>query len=262
MSPRGAPAGSRAVAGGRAAVRRHGAAGSSRAAPTDSRAPVKSRAAGSSRGAAAPARVSASRSPALSGTGRSNQKERTRTAIVAAARAAIAADGTVTMPEVARRALVSEATAYRYFPDLASLLREGLASLWDSPEHAMAPLAHSDDPVERVGFATETLLRDVLAYQGAVRAMIAAAVTKPGVVQRSGRRLALIGEALRPLEDSMAVQQPARFEQLKRGLAVVVSAETLFTLTDLCGLTPELAIASAIETARSLTAAAVRPAPR
>jgi hypothetical protein len=71
----------------------------------------------------------------------------------------------------------------------------------------------------------------------------------------------LIDEALRPLEASMAVRQPARFEQLKRGLAVVLSAETLFTLTDLCGLTPELAIASAIETARALTVATIRSAP-
>lgn len=195
-------------------------------------------------------------------TGRVNQKERTRSAIVAASREAIASGGEVTMPEVATRALVSEATAYRYFPDLASLLREALAGIWDSPQHAMAPIAHSDDPVERIGFATETLLREVLAYQGAVRAMISAAVTKPGVVLRPGRRFGLIDEALRPLEATMAVQQPARFAQLKRGLAVVVSAEALFTLTDLCGLTPELAIASAIETARSLTAAAVRSARR
>jgi hypothetical protein len=67
----------------------------------------------------------------------------------------------------------------------------------------------------------------------------------------------LIDEALRPLDGTMAVRQPAQFEQLKLGLAVVVSAETLFTLTDLCGLTPEAAIASAAQTARSLTAAAL-----
>jgi hypothetical protein len=36
----------------------------------------------------------------------------------------------------------------------------------------------------------------------------------------------------------------------------VVSAEALFTLTDLCGLTPEQAIASAARTAGTLTTAA------
>ena len=194
-------------------------------------------------------------------TGRSNQKERTRTAIVTAAREAIVAGGEITMPDVARRALVSEATAYRYFPDLASLLREVLAGIWDSPEHAMAPVAGSGDPVERIGFAAEVLLREVLAHQGAVRAMIAASVAKPAAAGlRPGRRIGLIDEALRPLNATMAARHPAQFEQLKRGLAIVVSAEALFTLTDLLGLAPEAAIASAVQTARSLTAAAIAAA--
>ncbi len=207
-------------------------------------------------------RASTTRQSPPASTGRSNQKERTRAAIVAAAREAMTGGGEVTMPEVARQARVSQATAYRYFPDLAALLRAALAASWDSPQDVMAPVAYSEDPVERIGFATEALLREVLAYEAAVRAMLAAAVARPGAVQRPGRRFGLIDEALRPLEGTMAVQQPARFAQLKRGLAVVVSAETLFTLTDLCGLTPELAIASAIETARSLTAAAIRPTAR
>ena len=98
----------------------------------------------------------------------------------------------------------------------------------------MEPMAGSDDPVERIGFATEVLLREVLAYQGAVRAMISASVTRPSAAaRRPGRRFGLIDEALRPLDGTMAVRQPGQFEQLKLGLAVVVSAETLFTLTDL-----------------------------
>jgi AcrR family transcriptional regulator len=46
----------------------------------------------------------------------------------------------VTMPEVARRALVSEATAYRYFPDLVSLLGETIDGLWPSPAEALQPM--------------------------------------------------------------------------------------------------------------------------
>src|SRR5215469_6306013 len=96
--------------------------------------------------------------PAGRSSGRANQRERTRTAIVAAAREVITASGEVTMPEIARRALVSEATAYRYFPDLASLLRVAFAGIWVSPEESLAPVAASDDPVERIGYATEVLL--------------------------------------------------------------------------------------------------------
>ena len=41
------------------------------------------------------------------------------------------------MPAVARAALVSEATAYRYFPDLVSLLREAVDGTWPSPAEAL-----------------------------------------------------------------------------------------------------------------------------
>jgi AcrR family transcriptional regulator len=183
---------------------------------------------------------------------RVNQKERTRQAIVAATRELIRTGGEVTMPAVAKAALVSEATAYRYFPDLVSLLGEALAGVWPSPETALAPVAGSDDPVERVAWATQALLRHVLAYQSAVRATIAATITRPGdAAARPGLRFGLIDHALRPLTADDAV-----LAQLKRDLAVVVGAEALFTLTDLCGLSPEDAIASAVRTARTLTEAA------
>jgi hypothetical protein len=55
----------------------------------------------------------------------------------------------------------------------------------------------------------------------------------------------------------LAVTDPDTFSQLRRDLAVVVCAEALFALTDLCGLTPEQAISSATHTARTLTTAAV-----
>jgi AcrR family transcriptional regulator len=105
-------------------------------------------------------------------TGRVNQKLRTRMAIVQACREVIRSGGPVTMPAVARAALVSEPTAYRYFPDLTSLLNPALAGMWPSPAEALQPIAASADPVERVAFASEFFLRRVLAYQGAVRAAL------------------------------------------------------------------------------------------
>jgi AcrR family transcriptional regulator len=190
--------------------------------------------------------------------GRVNQKARTRAAIVRAVQD-LARDGAeITMPSVARAALVSEATAYRYFPDLASLLREADAGVWPDPAEALAPVAGSDDPVERVGYAAEVLLNGVLVRQSAVRAMIAATVTRPDVAaERPGHRFALIDYALAPL----AGADPQVLAQLKQGLAVVMSAEALFVLTDLCGLSPQDAVASAVRTARSLTAAAAGAAP-
>ena len=193
--------------------------------------------------------------PATQSAGRVNQKARTRAAIVRAVQD-LARDGAeITMPSVARAALVSEATAYRYFPDLVSLLLESDAGVWPDPAEALAPVAASDDPVERVGYAAEVLFTGILARQSAVRAMIAASITRPDVAaHRPGHRFALIDHALAPL----AGPEPEVLAQLKRDLAIVMSAEALFVLTDLCGLSPQDAVASAVRTARSLTAAAVR----
>src|ERR1700719_535303 len=187
--------------------------------------------------------------------GRVNQKARTRAAIVRAVQD-LAGDGAeITMPSVARAALVSEATAYRYFPDLVSLLLESDAGVWPDPAEALAPVAASHDPVERVGYAAEVLFTGILARQSAVRAMIAASITRPDVAtQRPGHRFALIDHALAPL----AGADPEVLAQLKRDLSVVMSAEALFVLTDLCRLPPADAVASAVHTARTLTAAALR----
>jgi AcrR family transcriptional regulator len=192
------------------------------------------------------------------GTGRINQKMRTRVAIVQACRQIIRTGAPVTMPDVARLALVSEATAYRYFPDLISLLNEALVGMWPSPAEALAPVADSSSPVERVAFACEFLLRGVLAYQGGVRAMISATITRPEVAAaRPQLRFGLIGQALAPLTNTLGATDPAGLAQLKTDLAAVVSAEALFSLTDLAGLAPDDAIASLVRTATAVIEAAL-----
>jgi len=190
-------------------------------------------------------------------TGRANQKLRTYNAIVRAAADLSRTGRDVTMPEIAKAALVSEATAYRYFPDLAGLLREAITGQLPAPAEALRPVAHSDDPVERVAAATEFLLRHVLARQGVVRAMIASTITRPAdAATRPGLRLGLIDHALAPLAVALGPHEP-RLAQLHRDLAVVVSAEALFNLTDLYRLDPEDAIASIVATATTLTRAAL-----
>ncbi len=191
------------------------------------------------------------------GTSRANQKFRTRTAIIEAARELIRSGAPVTMPEVARAALVSEVTAYRYFPDLPALLSEAIASLWPSPAEALQPVATSSDPVERVAFACEVLLRRVAAYQGGVRAMIAASAGQPGLATtRPGLRFGLIDLALDPLCPAPGAPDPDALVQLKRELAVVISPESLFCLTDRLGLDTSDAIACIVRMATTLTAAA------
>jgi AcrR family transcriptional regulator len=195
---------------------------------------------------------------ALNGPGgRANQKARTRAALLEACGELVRSGAEVSMPEVAARAMVSEATAYRYFPDLISLLQEALEGLWPAAEQALAPVADSRDPVERVAFACEYLLRGVHAYQGAVRAMISYTITAPAQARtRPGIRFGLIDYALAPFEAHPWRLAPDAMTRLKQDLAVAVSAEAFFVLTDLCGLAPDDAIGSAARTAATLTRAA------
>jgi AcrR family transcriptional regulator len=209
-------------------------------------------------GAAAPAHQPTT-SASSAATGRANQKARTRKAIVDACRELTLSAEEITMPQVARLALVSEATAYRYFPDLVSLVQEVLADLWPPAAQALQPVADSADPAERIAFACEYLMRGVLAYQGAVRAMISHTITTPERTKaRPGLRFGLIDHALAPFQEAggPVYLEPAAMTRLKQGLAIVVSAEALFVLTDLCGLPADEAIASAAQTAASLTRAA------
>jgi AcrR family transcriptional regulator len=190
------------------------------------------------------------------GAGRANQKQRTRSAIIAACRALIQTGATVTMPEVARLALVSDATAYRYFPDLITLMNEALTGLWPSPEAALQPIATVSDPVARVAFASEVFLRRILAYRGAVRTMIAATITQADLAaQRPGLRFAWIEYALAPIVTTPDPAASPTLTRLRRDLAVVVSPEALFTLTDLCGRNQDDAVMDCVRLATTITAA-------
>ncbi|MFE2068113.1 TetR/AcrR family transcriptional regulator [Streptomyces sp. NPDC059467] len=192
--------------------------------------------------------------------GLSSQMERTRSAIVAAARDLADTGAEITMPAVAAEARVSEATAYRYFPDLLSLLRA--AVMTEDLVAVLRSATRGDDPVERIGQAAEILGRAVLRRQGAVRVVVASTIAKPSTSKdRPVRRFGLIEHALAPWTDRCGPTQRADVEQLVRGLALVISAEALFALTDLCGLTPDDAIASLVTTARQMTAAAVAAIP-
>jgi AcrR family transcriptional regulator len=181
---------------------------------------------------------------------RTNQIARTRSAILAATRELADSGAEVTMPAVAAAARVSEATAYRHFPDLVSLLRAAVTV--EDQVAALRAVTTGDDPVERIGQAAEILGRSVLRRQGAVRAVIAATIAKPSRAgERPAHRLGLIEHALAPWSE-----RHGPHEQLVRDLAVVLSAESVLTLVDLLGLSPDEAIASLVATARRVTEAA------
>jgi hypothetical protein len=88
--------------------------------------------------------------------------------------------------------------------------------------------------------------------------MISATITRPELAaHRPGMRFGLINQALDPIGGTLRLA-PERLAQLKHDLAAIISAEALFSLTDLCRLTPDDAVGSLVRTATTITAAATR----
>src|SRR5437660_7637760 len=105
--------------------------------------------------------------------GRINQKQRTRRAIVEAAAELVRENRTPTVADAAERALVSRATAYRYFPSQQSLLNEVQADAIQPSIDAL--LAGVGDDIEtRVATITRELARMVLADEALFRNQIRA----------------------------------------------------------------------------------------
>jgi AcrR family transcriptional regulator len=196
--------------------------------------------------------------------GRENQKERTRRAIIAAAAKLIAAGTLPTMPAVADEALVSTATAYRYFPDQLSLLSAALQDGYAGIGERFEPAIGTESDVERrVDVATEGLLRRILEREPLVRTVMALSLLRSvdGTVPhedasgvRPGFRLAWIDDALRPVEDQL---NPESLRVLKLALGTVMSAEAIIALKDIMGVESDEAIAVCRWMARTLTSAVV-----
>ena len=201
----------------------------------------------------------------MSTGGRQNQRERTRRAIVAAAAKLIAAGSLPTMSEVAGEALVSTATAYRYFPDQLSLLNAALRDGYAGMGERFEPDVGTERDLERrVDAATEGLLRRIVEREALVRTVMALSLLRSvdgatpheeAVGVRPGFRRAWIDEALRPAETEF---DPEKLRLLKLALGAVMSSEALFALEDVMGVESDEAIVVCRWMARTLTGAMMR----
>ena len=86
-------------------------------------------------------------------TGRTRQKERTRKALIAAARGLVAGGKTPTVEEAAAAADISRTTAYRYFPSQRMLL---VAAHPETEASSLLPLDAPEDPADRLEAVIES----------------------------------------------------------------------------------------------------------
>lgn len=179
-------------------------------------------------------------SPATMTNGRSNQRHRTRKDLLAAAARLLKSGKTPDMDMVANEAMVSRATAYRYFPSVDALLIEApLDGAVPSPEEVFAG-DRSIDPVERVEKAEAALYDAVKSNEAQLRLMLAASlerkargVATDGIPIRQNRRTGLIQSALAPVQERMT---DATYEKLCASLALVFGTEAMIVFADVLGI--------------------------
>ena len=186
-------------------------------------------------------------------TGRTNQKARTRDALVGAARDLLASGVTPTMEGAAAAAAVSRTTAYRYFPSLRELL---VAAYPHIDEASLLGDEPPDDVVERIALVARDQTRRILDYEPEMRAVLRLSLEggAPDLPMNRGLRIGWIEDALAPLRGRLS---RAGFRQLVVGIGATLGIEAFVWLTDVAGLSREQAAAAIQANAIGLVRAAL-----
>jgi AcrR family transcriptional regulator len=166
------------------------------------------------------------------------QKLRTRQALLAAARELAAEGRAPTVAEAADAAMVSRATAYRYFPSQEALLVElPLELAAPTVESLFAAKDAPQDPEDRAGLVHNALYdtaRDNEAqFRIFLRNSLLRALNGGADPFRGARRSALLDAALEPLASELPGEEIAR---LKTSLSMLVGIESLIVLRDVLRL--------------------------
>jgi AcrR family transcriptional regulator len=179
--------------------------------------------------------------------GRTNQKARTRKALIAAAVELIREGKVASIPDAAERALMSPATAYRYFSSAQALWEEASLEIvedWDTEQIDQAgddPRARLDAAVQGVGWH---MLDDELPYRNLVRSSLERWYEQSRLPDhermpiREGRRMAYNSKVVEPLRGRVP---DTTIDQLLNALALVWGTEAVLVLRDVCRLDTEQA---------------------
>lgn len=188
-------------------------------------------------------------------TGRTNQKARTRNALVTAGRELLAEGVTPTVEQAADRAAVSRTTAYRYFPNQRTLLLATFPEL-DAP--SLLGDDAPEDPVARLMLAVERFLDRTIEHEAVGRAHLRLSLDPAGAGEdlplRKGRAIGWFEDALEPLRDELG---EARLRRLVLALRTATGIEALVWLTDVAGLGRDEAREVMRWSARALTESAI-----
>lgn len=169
-------------------------------------------------------------------TGRLNQKRRTRKDLLEAAFRLLEKGEKPTLEEVADEALVSRATAYRYFQNVEALLNEAALDVAVPEANELFGDQTPRDPLTRLERLEDALQRMLVENEAALRLLLANAIAQrigadpdADAPMRQDRRTPLIEAALAPAREQFA---PSDFERLKAALALILGAEAMVVFRD------------------------------
>jgi len=166
---------------------------------------------------------------------RPNQRRRTRKDLLQAAARLMKQGGTPSLETIAEEAMVSRATAYRYFPSADALLVE--ASLDIAFPEIDAVLGNApNDPVARLELVESTIDAMITANEPGLRRMLIHSLERKlrnevdgETPARQNRRTPLIDAALEPARKEF---RPAALANLRRALALVIGTEAMVVFKD------------------------------
>lgn len=172
--------------------------------------------------------------------GRPNQRRRTRKDLLQAAARLMKQGRKPGLEEIAQEALVSRATAYRYFPSVEALLLEAsLDVAVPEPDELFRGVA-SKDPAARLERVDAVLHDMILANEAPLRIMLARSLERRArgdedtdLPARQNRRTPLIDAALAPARRQFA---PADLAKLRKALALIVGTEAMVVFRDVLQL--------------------------
>jgi AcrR family transcriptional regulator len=189
-------------------------------------------------------------------TGRTEQKRRTRAALVAAARDLVVSGITPTVEQAAAAAAVSRPTAYRYFPNQRALLA---AAHPETATETLLPADAPEDPAARLAAVITTFTRLVVDSESQQRTMLrlsleADPAERAALYLRQGRAIGWIEEALAPLRGELSDEA---IHNLVLAIRSAVGIEALTWLTDVAKLSRDEAVKLMSWTAQALLYSAV-----
>ena len=170
--------------------------------------------------------------------GRPNQRRRTRKDLLQAAGRLIKEGRKPSLEDIAEAALVSRATAYRYFASAEALLLEASLDVTVPEAGDLFGEGSSDDPVARLEHVDTALHDTILANEPAFRMLLVHTLQRGagedgGHPRRQNRRTPLIEAALEPARKQF---KPATLDALCKALALVIGTEAMVVFRDVLQL--------------------------